>query len=115
MPCPLHDPSRPGARPEGVPGLPGGLTFGALVGDKAFDADRLLEDLAERGAEAAVPSKRSRTVPRAHDREVYGWRHLVESLFAKIKEFRAIATRHDKTDASFAAGIRLVAGVVAAT
>ncbi len=70
MPCPLHDPSRPGARPEGVPGLPGGLAFGALVGDKAFDADWLLEDLAERGAEAAVPSKRSRTAPRAHGREM---------------------------------------------
>ncbi len=54
-------------------------------------------------------------MPRAHDREVYGWRHLVESLFAKTREFRAIATRHDKTDASFAAGIHLVAGVVAAT
>ena len=44
----------------------------------------------------------------------YGWRHLVENFFAKIKEFRAIATRYDKTDESFAAGIHLVAGVVAA-
>ncbi len=100
---------------KGVPGLLDGLAFGAFVGDRAFDADWLLEDLAERGAEAVIPSRRSRTVPRAHDREVYGWRHLVESLFAKTREFRAIATRHDKTDASFAAGIHLVAGVVAAT
>ena len=45
---------------------------------------------------------------------MYGWRHLVENFFAKIKEFRAIATRYDKTDESFAAGIHLVAGVVAA-
>ncbi len=115
MPCPLHDPSRPGARPEGVPGLPGGLTFGAFVGDRASGADRLPGDLAERGAEAAVPSRRSRTAPRAHGREVCGWRHLAESLFAKTREFRAIATRCARTDASFAAGIRLVAGVVAAT
>ncbi len=105
MPCPLHGPSRPGARPEGVPGLPGGLAFGAFVGDRASGADRLLEDLPERGAEAVIPSRRSRTVPRAHDRDVCGWRHLVESLFAKTREFRAIATRYDKTDASFAAGI----------
>ncbi len=98
-----------------MPGLPGGLAFGAFVGDRASGADWLPGDLAERGAEAAVPSRRSRTVSRAHDRDVCGWRHLVESLFAKTGEFRAIATRHDKTDASFAAGIRLVAGVVAAT
>ena len=43
-----------------------------------------------------------------------GWRHMVENFFSKIKEFRAIATRYDKTDESFAAGIHLVAGVVAA-
>ncbi len=108
MPCPLHGPSRPGARPEGVPGLPGGLAFGALVGDRASGADRLLEDLAERGAEAAVPSRRSRTAPRAHGRDACGWRHLVENFFWKIKGFRAVATRYE-------AGIYLVAGVVAAT
>ncbi len=99
-----------------MPGLPGGLAFGAFVGDRAFDADRLPGDLTERGAEAAVPSRRSRPCAAAHGRDVCGWRHLAESLFAKTGESRAIATRrHDKTDASFAAGIRLVAGVVAAT
>jgi len=85
------------------------------VGDRAFDADWLLEDLEKRGAEAVIPSRRSRKVPRPHDRDIYGWRHLVENFFSKIKEFRAIATRHDRTDESFAAGIHLVAGVVAAT
>ncbi len=100
---------------QGVPGLPGGLEFGAFVGDRAFDADWLLEDPAGRGAEAAVPPKRNRTAPREHDREMYGWRHLVDSFFAKIKEFRAIATRYDRTAASFAAGIHPVAGVVAAS
>jgi len=48
---------------------------------------------------------------------MYGWRHLVDSFFAKTKtrEFRAIATRYDRTDGSFVAGIHLVAGVVAAS
>lgn len=45
---------------------------------------------------------------------MYDRRHLVENFFAKIKEFRAIVTRHDKSDESFAAGIHLVAGMVAA-
>jgi len=82
---------------KGVPGLLDGPAFGALVGDRAFDADWLLEDPEARGAEAVIPSRRSRTAPRAHDREMYGWRHLVENFFVKIKEFRAIATRGDMT------------------
>ena len=98
----------------GAPALLDGLPFAAFAGDKAFDAGWLLEELEGRGAEAVIPSRRNRTVPREHDRDVYGWRHLVENFFAKIKEFRAIATRYDKTDESFAAGIHLVAGVVAA-
>ena len=98
----------------GVPALLDGLPFGAFVGDKAFDADWLLEDLEGRGAAAVIPPRRNRTGPREHDRDMYGWRHLVENFFAKIKEFRAIATRYDKTDESFAAGIHLVAGVAAA-
>ena len=99
----------------GVPDLPGGLAFGALVGDGASGADWLLEDLKGRGAEAVIPARRNRTAVREHDRDVYGWRHPVENLFAKTGEFRAIATRCDRTDGSFAAGIHLVAGVMAAT
>ncbi len=100
---------------QGVPGLPGGLEFGALVGDRASGADWLLDDLDGRGAEAAVPPERNRTAPRARDREMYGWRHLVDSFLPKTGEFRAVATRYDRTAAGFAAGIRPVAGVVAAS
>ena len=46
---------------------------------------------------------------------MYKWRHQIENLFARIKEFRTVATRHDKTDESFAAGIHLVTGAIAAT
>ena len=78
----------------GVPALLDGLPFAAFVGDKAFDADWLLDDLEGRGAEAVIPPRRNRTEPREHDRDMYGWRHLVENFFAKIKELRAIATRY---------------------
>ncbi len=54
----------------GVPELLDGLPFGALVGDRAIDADWLLEDLEGRGAEAVIPPKRNRTAPRARDRDV---------------------------------------------
>ena len=98
----------------GMPDLLEGLEFGALVGDKAFDADWLVEEVERRGAMAVIPSKRNRKVPRDHDGEMYKWRHQVENFFAKIKEFRAIATRYDKTDVSYAAAIYLAAGVIAA-
>ena len=97
----------------GMPDLLEGLEFGA-VGDKAFDADWLVEEVERRGAMAVIPSKRNRKVPRDHDGEMYKWRHQVENFFAKIKEFRAIATRYDKTDVSYAAAIYLAAGVIAA-
>ena len=47
------------------------------------------------------------TLQRDYDADVYKWRHLVENYFAKIKEFRGIATRYDKTDCSYAANWNL--------
>ncbi len=99
----------------GVPELLEDFSFGALIGDKAFDAGWLLAEIEESGAEAVIPARRNRTVPRDHDREMYKWRHQIENFFARIREFRAIATRCDKPGESFAAVIHLVSGVVAAT
>ncbi len=65
--------------------------------------------------EAVIPPERNRTAPRARDQEMYGWRRLVDSFLPRTREFRAIATRYDRTAAGFAAGIHLVAGVVAAS
>ena len=77
----------------GVPDLLKGLPFGALVGDKAFDAAWLLGDIEARGAEAVIPSRRNRTAPRHNDREMDKWRHQIANVFARIKEFRVVATR----------------------
>lgn len=86
------------------------MEAGTLVADKAFDADkRVPEPLAAAGKTAAVPSKANRRVRRDHDRHLYKERHLIENVFAKPKQFRAIATRSDKTARSFLAGIHLAA------
>ena len=53
-------------------------------------------------------------MPRDHDGEMYKWRHQVENFLEKTGEFRAIATRCDKTDVSYVAAINLAAGVIAA-
>jgi transposase len=84
-----------------------------LIGDKAFDADaRVLEPLAKAGGTAVIPPRTNRSSPRGYDRELYGARHLIENFFAKIKQFRAIATRYEKTARNFLAAVRLVASVV---
>lgn len=90
-----------------------GIAFDALLGDRAFDADRLRAELDARGAAAAIPPKRNRKDPIDVDREMYRWRHLIENTFSRLKEVRAIATRYDKTDISFAANIHLAAALIA--
>jgi len=106
----------PGQRHDivGVPPLIEDVSFDALLGDKAFDADWLRADLDDRGAAAVIPPRANRKVIIDYDKEMYRWRHLVENYFAKIKEFRSIATRYDKTAESFEANINLAAAVIAA-
>ena len=106
----------PGQRHDtgGVPPLIEGIAFGALLGDKAFDADWLRAELDDRGAAAVIPPKANRKARLDYDKAMYRWRHLIENYFAKLKEFRGIATRYDKTDTSFRANICLTAAVLAA-
>jgi transposase len=105
----------PGQRHDtvGVEPLLDGIALEALIGDKAFDSDWLRAELNERGALAVIPANGSRAGTIPYDEEMYKWRHLVENLFQKIKEFRRIATRYDKTDTSFRAAIHLVASFLA--
>jgi len=105
----------PGQRHDsiGVEPLITGLDFDALIADKAFDNNALRAILNDRGALALIPSKADRKTPIPHDEEMYKWRHLVENFFQRLKEFRRIATRYDKTDPSFAAAIYLVGSFLA--
>ena len=74
-----------------------GIACLALIGDKAFDANRLRKYLADRGIEAVIPMRKGTAGHPEHDAEKYKWRHLVENFFCKIKVFRRIATRYEKT------------------
>jgi transposase len=96
----------------GVPPLLDGLAFGALIGDTAFDSNDIVADLNERGAKAVIAQHPRRTTPLAIDREMYKWRHLIENFFCKLKEFKRMALRADKTDQSFSAMIYLAAAVI---
>ena len=73
---------------KGVVPLIEGVSFDALLADKAFDTDWLLQDVDARGTTAVIPPKANRKIQREYDDEIYKWRHLVENYFAKVKEFR---------------------------
>ena len=89
-----------------------GFGFAKLLGDKGYDSDRLRTIIAARGAEAVIPSIGSRSQAIPHDRHVYKDRNLVERFFNKIKHFRRIATRYDKTASSFSAMLSIVATMI---
>ena len=83
------------------------------MADKAFDADHLRQTLHERSAEAVIPAKCNRKIHIPHDEEAYKWRHLIENYFSKIKEFRGVNTRYDKTDSSYEATWNIAATIIA--
>jgi transposase len=84
-----------------------------LLADKAFDAEqRVIEPLLAAGITPIIPPKSTRTTPRSFDKELYKARHLIENFICKLKHFRAIATRYDKTARNFLAGIHLAAAAI---
>jgi transposase len=96
----------------GVAPLLDGIDFDALIADKAFDANTIIADLDERGAKVVISQHPRRASPRPIDEEMYKWRHLIENFFGKLKEFKRIAMRADKTDHSFTAMIYIAAAVI---
>ena len=96
----------------GMPPLVEGLAFDALIADKAFDSNAIIADLDARGAKAVISQHPRRASPLPLDAELYKWRHLIENFFCKLKEFKRIAMRADKTDQSFASMIHLAAAVI---
>ena len=96
----------------GVPALIDDLCFDALIADKAFDSDDIIAELNQRGAKIIISQHQRRTKPLPVDTEMYKWRHLIENFFCKLKEFKRIAMRADKTDQSFSANIYLADAVI---
>jgi transposase len=82
------------------------------AGDKAYDADSLIDTLAQRRITPVIPSKANRKTPRACDFALYRERNLVERFFNKLKHFRAIATRYDKLAKIFLAGVQLASAII---
>ena len=89
------------------------LTAPTILADKGYDADRrVVEPLIAQGKTVVIPSKRNRIAPREYDRDLYKARHLIENFFAKLKQYRAIATRYDKRAVNFLGAIYLASAVI---
>jgi transposase len=98
---------------DGADVLLPGMQAALLLADKAYAAEeRVVTKLANMNKAVVIPPKSNSKVQRDYDRDLYKARHLIENFFAKLKQFRAIATRYDKTARNFLAGIHLVAAAI---
>ena len=84
----------------------------AVVADKGYDADAFVTTVTARGAAAVIPPRQNRRQPRAYDRHVYQERHLIECFFGKIKHYRRIFSRFEKTARNYMGFLCFVAALV---
>lgn len=80
-----------------------------LVADRGYDARAIIDLVERRGGRAHIPTCRDRKVQRSVDHDIYRQRNLIERFFNKLKHFRRIATRYDKTARNFLAAVQLAA------
>src|SRR5690349_24225913 len=85
----------------GVAPLIAGIEFGALIADKAFDSNKIIADLNNRGVMVVILQHPRRAIPLQFDTAMYKWRHLIENFFCHLKEFKRIALLANKNDQSF--------------
>ena len=84
----------------------------AVIADKAYDSDPLVETIETKGAEAVIPPKRNRKQPRDFDKYLYKVRNVVERFINRIKQFRRVAPRYEKTGRNFVAIIQVASFMV---
>lgn len=78
---------------------------GDVVADRGYDARAVLDLIAARGGRGHIPTQRDRKVQRQVDPVLYRQRNLVERFFSKLKQFRKIATRYEKTAQNYLAAV----------
>ena len=89
-----------------------GLEAGAVIADKGYESNRLLDFVRASGAEAVIPPKSNRREPWEYDRELYKQRNLIERAFNKLKQWRRIATRYDRRSLYLLSALYLVSSVI---
>lgn len=100
-----------GDSPQAEP-LIEGLPAEVVMADAAYDSDHLRQAIADKGAIAVIPNNPSRAKKHPLDKHLYAQRHLVECCFSKLKHFRRVATRFEKTAQNYLAVVTLAAIVL---
>lgn len=83
-----------------------------VMADAAYDSDRIRRKIKDKGAQAVIPNNPSRAIRHPIDKHLYAQRHLIECCFSKLKQFRRIATRYEKTARNYLAMIALAATIL---
>ncbi len=83
-----------------------------LIGDKGYDSDEFRDALNARKINACIPPRSNRTMPRSYSKTLYKQRHKIENMFAKLKDWRRIATRYDRCAHTFFSAICIAATVI---
>jgi transposase len=89
-----------------------GLPAQVVMADTAYDADHFRQAIAAKGALAVIPNNPSRAQKHPLDAHLYAQRHLVECCFSRLKQFRRVATRFEKTARNYLAIVTLAAIVL---
>lgn len=95
-----------------APALLEGQKAEAVLADKAYDSNALRTLITQMGAEAVIPSNRSRKLPIPHNAVVYRHRNRIERCFNKLKHFRRFATRYDRRTIHFLGFVQLAASMI---
>lgn len=89
-----------------------GLPAEVVLADAAYDSDRLRKAIADKGAIAVIPNNPSRARKYSIDKNLYAQRHLIECCFSKLKQFRRVATRFEKTARHYLAVVTIAATIL---
>jgi transposase len=81
----------------------------ALLADRGYDSNWFRDALAKRGCKPCIPSTKSRKIPLPYDKALYKQRHKIENMFARLKDWRRIATRYDRCAHTFFSSICIAA------
>lgn len=87
----------------------------AVVADRAYDSDAFIAYVRALRMRAVVPARANRRRPRRVDPDAYATRNVIERWFGRIKSFRRVATRYEKTSSSYIGFVAFVATLVALT
>lgn len=87
-------------------------TVEAVIADKGYDSDAFVAYIESREAEAVIPPKRNRKEQRSYDGNLYADRNKVERCFNRLKHYRRIATRYEKTARNYLSFVYLASAMI---